>query len=77
MLAGVSLLSTKVLGFSLSFNGLPSCSCGWREISACVGHQDGGEVLEDPALVGISICYHCLADEESYDFLQGWTKGGR
>ena len=35
--------------------GPSSCSYGWREISPCVCHQDGGEELEDPSLVGISI----------------------
>ena len=38
--------------------GSPSCSCGWEEPFACVGHQDGEEEFEDLALVGIFTCFH-------------------
>ena len=55
-------------GFFKASMGLPPCSCGWREISACVGHQDGGEELEDPALVGTSTCFHNPVGEGSSDF---------
>ena len=42
-----------------------------------IGCQDGGEELEDPALVGISTCFHCPIGEDFCDFQQRWRKGGR
>ena len=63
------------LGFFRASLGLPPCSCGWKEIFASVDHQDGGEELEDPAMVGTSTCLLYHAGKGSSVFQQGQAKG--